>query len=175
MPFLPPGELPAIFGQRLAADHTFCASREEIASRDTSHRPWRRIDGNASAPCIVCADARHPYNRLWRLSTDTYTRAHKVTLSGGVRRVNTIVVRSCAAILTSFSAFAIAAGAAELSGDVSDPGSSTGRRAPAGDQGLEEIIVTADKRSESINKVPLAITALSGSALQDQNIHSVEV
>jgi len=58
---------------------------------------------------------------------------------------------------------------------VSDPASSTlGGRAPASDQGLEEIIVTADKRSESINKVPLAITALSGNALQDQNIHSVQ-
>jgi iron complex outermembrane receptor protein len=89
--------------------------------------------------------------------------------------VNTVVVRSCAAILASFSAFAIAAGAAELTGDDSDLGSGTlSGRAPAGDQGLEEIIVTADKRSESINKVPLAITALSGNALQDQNIHSVE-
>ncbi len=89
--------------------------------------------------------------------------------------MNTIGLRSCAAILASFSAFAIAAGAAELAGDVSDPGSSTlGGRAPASDQGLEEIIVTADKRSESINKVPLAITALSGNALQDQNIHSVQ-
>ncbi|HWS61887.1 MAG TPA: TonB-dependent receptor plug domain-containing protein, partial [Steroidobacteraceae bacterium] len=77
--------------------------------------------------------------------------------------------------MASFSAFAIAAGAAELTGNDSDLGSSTlGGRAPASDQGLEEIIVTAEKRSESINKVPLAITALSGNTLQDQNIHSVQ-
>ena len=89
--------------------------------------------------------------------------------------VNTFVVRGCAAILASFSAFAIAAGATELTGNGSDLGSSTlGGRAPASDQGLEEIIVTAEKRSESINKVPLAITALSGNTLQDQNIHSVQ-
>src|SRR5882757_8638408 len=99
----------------------------------------------------------------------------RVTRFGGVHMVNTIGLRSFAAILASFSAFTIAAGAAELTGNDSDPGSSTlGGRAPAGDQGLEEIIVTADKRSESINKVPLAITALSGNALQDQNIHSVQ-
>src|SRR5712672_2582813 len=89
--------------------------------------------------------------------------------------VNTIGLRSCAAILASFSAFAIAAGATELTGNGSDLGSSTlGGRTPASDQGLEEIIVTAEKRSESINKVPLAITALSGNTLQDQNIHSVQ-
>jgi hypothetical protein len=38
--------------------------------------------------------------------------------------------------------------------------------------GLAEIIVTA-QRSESINKVDLAIAALSGETLKDMNIHSV--
>jgi iron complex outermembrane receptor protein len=63
------------------------------------------------------------------------------------------------------------ANAAEIAGgDTGDHGG----RAASGDQGLDEIIVTADKRSESINKVPLAITALSGDSMKDQNITSVE-
>src|SRR6266404_2517776 len=40
--------------------------------------------------------------------------------------------------------------------------------------GLAEIVVTAEKRSESINKVGLAISALSGDSLRDLNIHSVQ-
>src|SRR3981189_2469922 len=40
--------------------------------------------------------------------------------------------------------------------------------------GLAEIVVTAQKRSESINKVGLAISALSGDTLKDLNIHSVQ-
>jgi outer membrane receptor protein involved in Fe transport len=45
---------------------------------------------------------------------------------------------------------------------------------PARTEGLAEIVVTAQKRSESINKVGLAITALSGDTLKDLNIHSVQ-
>ena len=48
--------------------------------------------------------------------------------------------------------------------------------APAGDEeaaGTNEIIVTAQKRSESINSVPLSITAVSGDALQAQGVTDV--
>jgi len=47
--------------------------------------------------------------------------------------------------------------------------------APAAEPGptVGEIIVTAQKRSESINKVGMAITALSGDAMKAQNIHTV--
>ena len=40
-------------------------------------------------------------------------------------------------------------------------------------QGLQEIIVTAQKRSQAINEVPLSITAASGQQLQDQGVKSV--
>lgn len=38
------------------------------------------------------------------------------------------------------------------------------------DRGIADIVVTATRREESINKVPLAITALSGDSLGDLNI-----
>jgi iron complex outermembrane recepter protein len=40
--------------------------------------------------------------------------------------------------------------------------------------GLQEVIVTAQKRSESINKVAMSITALSGDTLREQNIRTVQ-
>jgi len=43
--------------------------------------------------------------------------------------------------------------------------------APTG--GIQEIVVTAQKRSEAINDVPLSITAASGEKLRDQGITSV--
>jgi iron complex outermembrane recepter protein len=46
--------------------------------------------------------------------------------------------------------------------------------AAAENQSLDEIVVTAQKRSESINRVGMAITALSGDALKDQNIKTVQ-
>ena len=48
--------------------------------------------------------------------------------------------------------------------------------APAGDEeavGTNEIIVTAQKRSENINSVPLSITAVSGDDLQAQGVTDV--
>ncbi|MDB5968401.1 MAG: hypothetical protein JWQ90_851 [Hydrocarboniphaga sp.] len=39
--------------------------------------------------------------------------------------------------------------------------------------GIEEIIVTAQKRQEAVNSVPMSITALSGNSLRDQGISSV--
>lgn len=41
------------------------------------------------------------------------------------------------------------------------------------DSAIEDIIVTAQKRSESVQGVPLAITALSGGSLTDRNISDV--
>lgn len=39
--------------------------------------------------------------------------------------------------------------------------------------GLEEIVVTAQKRAESLQEVPISVTALSGDFLDDQNITNV--
>src|SRR5262249_54025538 len=38
---------------------------------------------------------------------------------------------------------------------------------------LEEVVVTAQKRAENIQEVPIAITALSGADLQNQHVTSV--
>ncbi len=45
---------------------------------------------------------------------------------------------------------------------------------PAWSQTLEEVIVTATKRSESVQDVPLAITALSGEFINDVNLSNVK-
>ncbi|MEP1593175.1 MAG: TonB-dependent receptor plug domain-containing protein, partial [Halieaceae bacterium] len=46
--------------------------------------------------------------------------------------------------------------------------------APAWSQSLEEVIVTATKRSESVQDVPLAITALSGDFVSKVNLDDVK-
>ena len=47
-------------------------------------------------------------------------------------------------------------------------------RLPAWSQVLEEVIVTATKRSESVQDVPLAITALSGDFVNEVNLNDVK-
>ena len=44
----------------------------------------------------------------------------------------------------------------------------------AQDQELEEIIVTATKRAESVMEVPLAITAMSGQSIRDLNLNDIK-
>ena len=51
---------------------------------------------------------------------------------------------------------------------------STALAVPAWSQTLEEVFVTATKRSESVQDVPLAITALSGDFINEANLSSVK-
>src|ERR1700733_4945045 len=44
---------------------------------------------------------------------------------------------------------------------------------PADIEGLEEITVTARKVSENLQRVPVAITALSADAIQERSIHTL--
>src|SRR5580698_5846065 len=44
---------------------------------------------------------------------------------------------------------------------------------PASDAGLAEIIVTAEKRSSTIQDTPISISALSGDQLQQQGIDGI--
>jgi iron complex outermembrane recepter protein len=46
--------------------------------------------------------------------------------------------------------------------------------AEAADRGIADIVVTATRREESLNKIPLAIQALSGEALADLNVTNFE-
>ncbi len=83
----------------------------------------------------------------------------------------------CMAWLTCVSVLALPA-PAHSAGD-GDGSTATGATptasAPAdeGRVGLEEIVVTAQKRSESISKVGMTITAFTGAALAEQNINNV--
>src|ERR1700734_3180892 len=45
---------------------------------------------------------------------------------------------------------------------------------PAENSGLEEIIVTAEKRESTVQATPIAMTALSAGDLTDQNITSIQ-
>jgi len=44
---------------------------------------------------------------------------------------------------------------------------------PAGDKGIVEVIITAQKRSEALSKAPIAVSAFSGNTLKSQGVVSV--
>jgi iron complex outermembrane recepter protein len=46
--------------------------------------------------------------------------------------------------------------------------------APASNGDIEEIVVTATRRTENLQDVPLAITALTGATLQQLNVHTLD-
>ena len=48
------------------------------------------------------------------------------------------------------------------------------QQAPAGPQTLGEVVVTAQKRSENVQTVPISMTALSGDRLADKGVKSLE-
>jgi iron complex outermembrane receptor protein len=76
---------------------------------------------------------------------------------------------SGAALLASSSAYAQPAATAP------DPSPATGdsARAGAGRGGLEEIVVTAQRREQRLQEVPIAVTALSGNVLQANRIENI--
>jgi hypothetical protein len=67
-------------------------------------------------------------------------------------------------VATASMAYAVPAYAA----DPSDP------QATSKDDGLNEIVVTANRRSENIQKVPIAVTAISSSAMDEFSIKRPE-
>ncbi|OHT20456.1 TonB-dependent receptor [Edaphosphingomonas haloaromaticamans] len=50
----------------------------------------------------------------------------------------------------------------------------TAADAPAGNGGLEDIVVTAQKRSENVQQVPIAISAVNSEYLQSRDISSID-
>jgi iron complex outermembrane recepter protein len=68
------------------------------------------------------------------------------------------------------SLLAIAAGAA--SADPADTGAGS-RAAPERSDALEEIVVTAEKRSSTVQDTPISMTALSGDLMQQEGITDI--
>lgn len=54
------------------------------------------------------------------------------------------------------------------------PATSNAAAQPVEATGLEEVVVTAQRRSEHLQDVPISITALSGSALEKAEVHSLQ-
>lgn len=74
--------------------------------------------------------------------------------------------RAAGGVVLSFSStIAVAAASAQSAGATSTPTTAVGERAPA-NTGLDEIVVTARKRTESLINVPVAVTALGPADLQ---------
>jgi iron complex outermembrane receptor protein len=57
---------------------------------------------------------------------------------------------------------------------ISIPAAAQEAAAPAPSSGLEEIVVTAQKRSENLKEIPMAVSVLSGAALAESHIEGFE-
>jgi len=68
---------------------------------------------------------------------------------------------------TTISGLLLGIGAAALAQQPPPP-AATPASAPAANTGVQEVIVTAERRAESVQNVPLSITALSSAALEDR-------
>ena len=78
-------------------------------------------------------------------------------------------IRGASALLGATSLCLIWSGAASAQAAQTPPPSTATPPAPqaANQGGIEEIIVTAQKRSENLQKVPIAVTAITGKAIAD--------
>src|SRR5579859_2164890 len=57
---------------------------------------------------------------------------------------------------------------------ISIPAAAQEAAAPAPANGLEEIVVTAQKRSENLKEIPMAVSVLSGATLKESHIEGFE-
>jgi iron complex outermembrane recepter protein len=80
-------------------------------------------------------------------------------------KVNPKISAAVAAILSAPTAIALAAPA-----DLDNPQASTGAAEEAAGGGLAEVVVTAQRRSENIQDVPITIQAITGAQLSQLNV-----
>lgn len=66
------------------------------------------------------------------------------------------------------------AGLAALAATALLAGPALAQQAEVADNGLEEIVVTAEKREENLQNVPIAVTAMTGDTLTATGISNVE-
>jgi iron complex outermembrane receptor protein len=83
--------------------------------------------------------------------------------------------RSLAGILAiALASPAFAAGPAEAGASVAaDTAADANEAGAPGDEGLEEIVVTATKRETNLQRTPIAISVLGGEALADRHVQSL--
>jgi outer membrane receptor protein involved in Fe transport len=74
-------------------------------------------------------------------------------------------------LMLFMAAFTAGTAVADDAQTTAEPAQASGSKS---DQGLQEVIVTAQKRSESIKDVPYSISAISGDQLQQQRIEDIE-
>jgi iron complex outermembrane recepter protein len=84
-------------------------------------------------------------------------------------------IRSCAAVTVRLAAAACALmiGGAPAWADGQATSSATGASSANSSEEIQEVIVTATRRQTTVQTTPIAITALSGSDLQDNNITDI--
>jgi iron complex outermembrane receptor protein len=104
------------------------------------------------------------FEPLRRVCDDIDALAFSLQIIQGDRRLNTNYKLACAisAALTGYAGAGYAA----------DTGSAS--TASSESAGLAEIVVTAQRRSESIQDVPITIQALSGDQLKDLSVSTIE-
>jgi iron complex outermembrane recepter protein len=68
---------------------------------------------------------------------------------------------------------ACAQAAADVQGTTTQPAAPAQQAARSDASNLQEIVVTAERRSENVQTIPIAITALEGSALEDKAVASL--
>lgn len=87
-----------------------------------------------------------------------------------------LLASTATAMMFASPAPARPAGETRASDTAAAPARGDGQAAPqqqADDGGIADIIVTAQRREESLQRVPLAVTAIDGAALREQNVSSL--
>jgi iron complex outermembrane receptor protein len=85
---------------------------------------------------------------------------------------NMILTNSLSALCASLVLGTMVAAPPAEAADVSSNAQPAANQTP--DQGLTEIVVTAQKRAETVNTIPIALTALGMAQLQDAGINAVK-
>ncbi len=84
------------------------------------------------------------------------------------------MIRSAALGSAAWLAVAAAAGSAQITPEPVRPAAATIATAAANETQLQEIVVTANKREESLNRVGVTVAAISGAALRERQVSTLQ-
>jgi iron complex outermembrane receptor protein len=96
------------------------------------------------------------------------TRTSSISVFGLAARTRLLL--GCATVLTA----AAPAFAQDATAPAAAAPAATAPAAPAGTTGLQEIVVTAQKRAQNVQDTPLSVTAVSGNSLAAKSVVKVE-